>query len=161
MKFPDTMLAVIEGLGTTTWAGSAIGFVATTAPVQARTIEDREARAKLAGGALTNITRLAYTAGAAAVVAAALRAAVAKDSRPNDITRALAGLAAIGLIAYHEKAILNVMETMRAELGAEFATLAEDDPRRIAYRALHERSRTIYGAALLAGLLEIALVAAR
>ncbi len=161
MKFADTTLAVIEALGTTTWTGAAIGFVATSAPTAARTINDPDTIAKLTGGTLTKIGRLAYTAGAAAVAAAALRAVLDDKARPSDIARALAGAAAIALIAYHNETIMTAMQAVQSELGGSFRSIAEDDPRRRAYRALHKRSRSVYGAALLAGVLEITLAAAR
>lgn len=39
--------------------------------------------------------------------------------------------------------------------------VAEDDPKRVAYRALHKRSTRAYGTALLFGIAQLALAATR
>jgi hypothetical protein len=161
MGFFRGTLAVVEAVGTATWVGAGVGFGAASAPVAFRTIEDRDTIAKLTGGTLRRIARLAYAGGGAAAFAALLRGALDDRARANDLVRGFAGAAALGLIAYQDTTIIREMEGLQAQMGGSFAGIAEDDPRRLAYRAYHKRSERVFGGALLAGMVQMALAALR
>jgi hypothetical protein len=161
MGFFRGVLAVVEAIGTATWVGAGVGFGAASAPVAARTIEDRDTIAKLTGGTLHRIARIAYAGGGTAALCALLRSALDSRARPNDLVRALAGATGVGLIAYHDTTIIREMEALQAEMGGSLAGIPEDDPRRVAYRAYHKRSEAIFGGALLAGVTQLALASLR
>jgi hypothetical protein len=152
MGFFRGALAVVEVVGTATWVGAGVGFAAASAPVAFRTIPDRDTIAQFTGGTLQRIARIAYAGGGAAVLAALLR---------KDLARAIAGAGAVALIAYHDTTIIPHMRELQAEMGGSFARVAEDDPRRLAYRAYHKRSERVFGGALLGGLTQLALIALR
>jgi hypothetical protein len=88
-------------------------------------------------------------AGGIAVAAAALRRAP---------LRAGAGTIALTLVTYHEKAIVPAMARAQAAMGS-LNDVPADDPRRIAYRAMHRTSTRVFGTALLLGLAQLVLAA--
>jgi hypothetical protein len=61
-------------------------------------------------------------------------------------------------IAYHQSAIVPRMDAARRALGS-FNDTPDDDPRRVAYRAMHAESTRVFGAALLLGAMQLVLAA--
>jgi hypothetical protein len=151
---------IVEVGATAVWVGASAGFAFISAPLAFRLITDRNVFAKLTEQTLARLAKLTYFAGGTATLVALTRAGAERDGRRNDALRAIAGTTALGFIAYHERAIVPAMTQAQAEMGGLNA-VAEDDPRRIAYRTLHKRSTRAYGTALLFGIAQLTLAATR
>jgi hypothetical protein len=72
-------------------------------------ITDRDVFAKLTEHTLARLAKLTYFAGGTAALVALARAGAERDGQRNDVLRAFAGTAALGFIAYHERAIVPAM----------------------------------------------------
>jgi hypothetical protein len=151
----------IEVGGTALWVGASAGFAFVSAPLAFGLVTDRDVFAELTERTLARLANVTYAAGGAATIVALLRAAFDGAGRMNDAARAVAGISALACIAYHERAIVPSMTRAQAELGGSFKTVSEDDPKRIAYRALHRRSTRAYGTALMFGVAQLTLGATR
>jgi hypothetical protein len=159
MAILEGTLGAIESAADALWVGAGAGF-AISSPITFHLVEDRDVFSQITGQTLGRLTKVAYVAASVGAGAALLRSLLGDGSRENDLARASANLAAICLFRYHQRAIVPAMaETQRAMGG--FRDVAEDDPRRAAYHTLHERSRRVFGGALLLGLGAIALAAFR
>jgi hypothetical protein len=145
---------------TALWTGASAGFAFVSAPIAFRLVADRDVFAQITEGTLGRLATLSYVAGGLAATVAFLRAAFEPDDGTNDAVRGIAGISALVLIAYHQLAIVPAMARAQAAMGG-LNSAAEDDPRRIAYRALHQRSTRAFGAALLLGVAQLALAATR
>jgi hypothetical protein len=155
----ENTLGAIEAGATALWVGAGAGF-AICAPIAFHLVEDRDVFSQITGQTLERLAKVAYSAASVGALAALARSVLGDGSRENDVTRAAADVLAIGLFRYHQRAIVPAMaETQRAMGG--FRNVAEDDPRRLAYGALHKRSTRVFGSALLLGLGAIALAAFR
>jgi hypothetical protein len=147
-----------EAGATALWVGASAGFAFISAPIAFRLVTDRDVFAQLTERTLGRLARVTYAAGGAATCIALVRAGVDPAGRPNAALRGIAGATAVACIAYHERAIVPAMARAQAAMGS-FNDVAEDDPQRVAYRALHKRSTRAYGAALLFGIVQLALAA--
>ncbi|MFY9780581.1 MAG: DUF4149 domain-containing protein [Candidatus Baltobacteraceae bacterium] len=156
----DKTLGAIEIGATAFWTGASAGFAAIDVPLAFRVLTDRDTIAELTGQTLHRLAVSTYVAGGLATGAALARAALDGESRNYDGLRALAGSAALVLIAYHEAAVIPAMREVKAAMGS-FKDVAEDDPKRLAYRELHGRSTRVWGTALLLGVLQLGLAATR
>ncbi len=145
----DRVLTALEVAGTAFWTGSSAGFAFISAPLAFTIVTDRDAFAELTERTLGRLAACANVAGGVAVAAAALRRAP---------LRAGAGTIALSLVTYHEKSIVPAMARAQADMGSLNA-VAEDDPRRIAYQAMHKTSTRVFGAALLLGVGQLVLAA--
>jgi hypothetical protein len=144
------MLRAIEVAGTALWTGASAGFAFVSAPLAFSIVSDRDAFARLTEESLGRLATCANIAGGIAVAAAALQRAPLRGG---------IGSVALALVTYHEKAIVPAMAQAQAAMGS-FNDVAEDDPRRIAYRAMHTRSTRVFGAALLLGVTQLIWAAA-
>lgn len=159
MSVLDNTLGAIESGATALWVGAGAGF-AISSPIAFHLVEDRDVFSEITRQTLERLAKVAGTAGSIAIASALVRSAISAPGRKNDLMRALAGASAIGLLNYHQRAIVPAMsETQRAMGG--FRDAPADDPRRIAYGALHKRSTRVFGSALLLGLGAIALASFR
>jgi hypothetical protein len=145
----DRVLAAVEALGAACWTGASAGFAFVSAPLAFELVEDRDAFARLTERSLARLAALANVSGGIAVAAAALRGAP---------LRAGAGMTALTLITYHQRAIVPEMTRLQVEMGS-LNGVTDDDPRRAAYRAAHRTSTRVFGGALLLGVLQLALAA--
>jgi hypothetical protein len=141
------VLKALEVLGTAFWTGSSAGFAFVSAPLAFALVTDRDAFAALTERSLGRLTTCANVAGGIAVAAAAVRRAP---------LRAGLGTVALTLVTYHERAIVPAMARAQAEMGS-LNDVAEDDPRRVAYRGMHRTSTRVFGAALLLGFAQLVL----
>jgi hypothetical protein len=149
MKPITRLLAITEVLSTALWTGASAGFAFFSAPLAFSLVKDRDVFAVLTEQSLSRITTMANVVGSLAVVAAAFRKAPA---------RAGCGVAALALLNYHQKAVMPEMERAQRAMGS-FNDVPENDPRRVAYRAMHQTSTRVFGAALLFGVVQLAMAA--
>ena len=156
----DKTLGVLEIGATAFWTGASVGFAAIDVPLAFRVLTDRDTIAELTGQTLHRLALSTYVAGGLASGAALVRGMLDGESRTYDGLRALAGSAALVLIAYHEAAIIPAMRDVKNAMGS-FKDAAEDDPHRVTYRELHKRSTRVWGTALLLGILQLGLAASR
>src|SRR5262249_29865695 len=126
------------------WLGALCGFAFIGAPTAAHTITDTSQFARLTTGSLAMLADVGYVCGAIAIAAALLRSKDAAD-RTADIIRAALIVLALGLVLYESFAIVPELNTITDTHGE-------------AFRALHDRSTTVYGGVVLLGL--VALIAA-
>ncbi|HTJ24783.1 MAG TPA: hypothetical protein VMA36_01340 [Candidatus Limnocylindria bacterium] len=159
MAILEGSLGAIEACADALWVGAGAGF-AFSSPITFHLVEDRDVFSQITGQTLDRLTRVAYVAASVAAGAAFVRSVLGDGSRENDLARASANLAAICLFRYHQRAIVPAMAETQRSMGG-FREVAEDDPRRIAYRALHKRSTRVFGGALLLGMGALALAAFR
>jgi hypothetical protein len=159
-KTLDKTLGVLEIGATAFWTGASAGFAAIDVPLAFKVLSDRDTISELTGRTLHRLAVSTYVAGGLASGAALARAALDGENRTYDALRALAGSAALVLIAYHESNIIPAMSEVKTAMGS-FAEAAEDDPKRLEYRALHSRSTRVWGTALLFGIVQLGLAAAR
>lgn len=146
---------------TAVWVGASAGFAFISAPLAFRLVTDRDVFAELTERTLARLANLTYIAGGSAAVVALLRAGLGCEDRTSDAIRGIAGTSALACIAYHQRAIVPAMTRAQAAMGGSFKDVAEDDPQRLAYRALHRRSTRTYGTALLFGIVQLTLAATR
>lgn len=158
VKTLDKTLGVLEIGATAFWTGASAGFAAIGVPLAFKVLTDRDTIAELTGQTLHRLAVATYVAGGLASGAALARAALG-ERRSYDALRALAGSAALVLIAYHETNVIPAMRDVKNAMGS-FREAAEDDPKRLEYRALHGRSTRVWGSALLFGVLQLTLAAA-
>jgi hypothetical protein len=159
MAILEGSLGAIEACADALWVGSGAGF-AFSSPIAFHLVEDRDVFSQITGQTLERLTRVAYVAAGIGAGAALLRSVLGDGSRENDLARASANLAAICMFRYHQRAIVPAMAEAQRAMGG-FRDVAEDDPRRVAYRSLHKRSTRVFGGALLLGMGSIALAAFR
>jgi hypothetical protein len=159
MATVDNTLGAIESGANALWVGAGAGF-AICAPIAFHLVEDRDVFSEITRQTLERLVATTTAAGSVAIACALLRSIVAAEGRKNDLTRAIAGASAIGLLKYHQRAIVPAMGEVQRSVGG-FRDVPEDDPRRLAYDALHKRSTRVFGSALLLGLGAIALAAFR
>ncbi|MGP6157949.1 MAG: DUF4149 domain-containing protein [Vulcanimicrobiaceae bacterium] len=159
-KTLDKTLGVLEIGATALWTGASVGFAAIDVPLAFKVLTDRDTIAELTGRTLHRLAVSTYVAGGMAGGAALARAALDGENRTYDALRALAGAAVLVLIAYHETNIIPAMAEVKNAMGS-LKDAAEDDPKRLEYRALHKRSTRVWGTALLFGILQLGLAAAR
>jgi hypothetical protein len=152
-------LGAIESGASALWVGAGAGF-AICAPIAFHLVEDRDVFSEITRQTLERLAKVAYGAATLAAVTALGRAVLGDGSRENDVARAVANVAAIGLFRYHQGAIVPAMGEAQRAMGG-FRDVPEDDPRRVAYGALHKRSTRVFGSALLLGLGAIAFAAFR
>jgi hypothetical protein len=141
----DRVLAAVEVAATAFWTGASAGFAFISAPIAFSLVEDRDVFAEITRRTLQRLTVAANVAGGIAVTAAALR---------NAPLRAGIGTLGVALATYHDRAIVPPMTAAQAEMGSLNA-VAADDPRRIAYQAMHRTSTRVFGAALLLGIIQL------
>lgn len=159
MATVDNTLGAIESGASALWVGAGAGF-AICAPIAFHLVEDRDVFSEITRQTLERLAGVTYGAGSVAIASALLRSMIAPSGRKNDLARALAGASAIGLLNYHQREIVPAMSEAQRAMGG-FRNVPEDDPRRLAYGALHKRSTRLFGSALLLGLGAIALAAFR
>lgn len=147
-----------EAGATAVWVGASAGFAFVSAPIAFALVTDRDVFAQITERTLGRLARMTYAAGGAATCIALVRAGIEPAGRTNAALRGIAGATALACIAYHERAIVPAMTRAQAAMGS-FNDVAEDDPQRVAYRALHKRSTRAYGTALLFGIAQLALAA--
>jgi hypothetical protein len=68
-------------------------------------------------------------------------------------------LAMVGLTVYSQYGIIPAMERDRLAVGGVMDAAAQDNPARIDFNRLHQRSTHVEGAVLLLGLVSVVLVA--
>ncbi len=161
MRVLGGTLAIVEGVATAFWVGASAGFAFVSAPVTAHEANDLDLQAKITGVSLARLANVTNVAGGIALGCAALRAALDPEHRSNDLARLAAGGLALGLIAFHQNAIVPRMTALQQAMGGSFRDVPSDDPKRIAYRAVHKESTRVFGGALLAGITQIGLGATR
>jgi hypothetical protein len=142
-------LTAAEVAGTAFWTGASAGFAFISAPLAFSLVTDLNVFANLTERSLARLANCANVAGGIAVAAAALRRAP---------LRAAAGTIALTLVTYHEKAIVPAMTRAQVAMGS-LNDVADDDPRRIEYRKMHQTSTRIFGTALLLGVAQLILAA--
>jgi hypothetical protein len=160
MAFFDDLLSVTETLGVAFWTGAAAGYAFLAASTVAHEADDLDLQARIGGIVFGRIVEVAGVCEALAIACALVRAR-GRDERANDATRAVAGLGAIAALRLFRTDVLPEMGRLQQAMGGSFRDVAEDDPRRLAYRAQHKRSTQLYGTALLCGIAQLALGAVR
>ncbi len=161
MNAPRAAATSAEVGATALWVGASAGFAFVSAPLAFALVTDRDVFAELTERTLARLANLAYAAGGGAAAVALVRSGLEREGRANDVVRGLLGCTAIACIAYHERAIVPAMTRAQAAMGGTFAGVAEDDPQRVAYRALHRTSTRVFGTALLLGIVQLTLAATR
>jgi hypothetical protein len=160
MGFYNDTLSVTQTLATSFWTGSSAGFAFIAAPIVAHEANDLDLQAKITGKSLDKIVNVAYVAGGIAIACAALQATHPAE-RTNDSLRALFGAGALVALARFQNDIVPQMTQLQQAMGGSFKSIPEDDPNRIAYRALHKRSTQVFGTALLLGIGQLILNSVR
>jgi hypothetical protein len=152
--------AAVETSATGLWVGASAGFAFVSAPIAFRLVTDRNVFAEITERSLARLANLTYFAAGLAGLIALGRAGLEREGRNSDVLRSVAAVCALGCIVYHQRAIVPAMTLAQAAMGG-FAEVAQDDPKRIAYRSLHRRSTRAFGTALLFGVIQLVLAATR
>jgi hypothetical protein len=160
MGFFDSVLGATQTLATSFWTGSSAGFAFIAAPIVAHEANDLDLQARITGKSLDKIVNVAYVAGGITIACAAAQA-FDPIERANDAARALFGVGALVALARFQNDIVPKMTALQQAMGGSFKSIPEDDPNRVAYRALHKRSTQVFGAALLLGIGQLVLGAVR
>jgi hypothetical protein len=160
MGFSNAALSATQTLATSFWTGASAGFAFIAAPIVAHEANDLDLQARITGKALDKIVNVAYVAGGMTVACAALQA-TGPAERVNDSLRALLGVAALVALERFQHDVVPKMMQLQQAMGGSFKSIPEDDPNRVAYRALHKRSTQVFGTALLLGLGQLVLGAVR
>jgi hypothetical protein len=156
----NSALGGTQTLATSFWTGASAGFAFIAAPIVAHEANDLDLQARITGKSLDKIVNVAYVAGGITVACAALQA-IGPAQRTNDALRALFGVGALVVLERFQHDVVPKMTELQQAMGGSFKSVPEDDPNRIAYRALHKRSTQVFGTALLLGLGQLVLGAAR
>ena len=161
MGFLERAAGSIEIGATAFWVGASAGFAFVQAPIAFHTVEDRDLFAQLTERTLHRLASATFGAEGVASGCALLALVTQPGGRINAMLRVLAGLGAIGAVAYHERTIVPAMTEAQRAMGGSFADVAPDDPKRVAYNELHEQSTRVFGGALLAGVAQLLLAVNR
>jgi hypothetical protein len=153
-------LNATQTLATSFWTGASAGYAFIAAPIVAHEANDLDVQARITGKSLDKIVNAAYVAGGVTIACAALQA-VDPHERTNDALRALFGVAALVALERFQHDIVPKMTALQQAMGGSFKAIPEDDPNRVAYRALHKRSTQVFGTALLLGIGQLVLGAVR
>ncbi|MFN2459675.1 MAG: DUF4149 domain-containing protein [Candidatus Velthaea sp.] len=145
----DRILAAVEIPALGLWVGSLCAFAFVFAPAAFRVVGGADVGrfGALIGATLGELTALGYACGAIAIITALVRSREAGD-RTYDFARAALVLFALALIWYESASVVPAM-TALADVTSP------------AYRALHQRSTTVYGLALLFDAVALVMAAAR
>lgn len=160
MGLLGSSLSATQTLATSFWTGASAGFAFIAAPIVAHEANDLDLQARITGKALDKIVDIAYVAGGVTIVCAAFQA-LDPVERPNDAVRVLFGVGAIVALARFQHDIVPKMTELQQAMGGSFKSIPQDDPNRVAYRALHKQSTQVFGTALLLGLGQLVLGAVR
>jgi hypothetical protein len=131
------------------WTGASAGFAFVSAPLAFHIVEDRDEFALLTEKTLGRLAASTYVSAGVAVVAALTQ---------GSLLRAATSAAAIAAIRYHETEIVPEMTAAQVEMGS-LNDVADDDPKRARYQAMHQQSTRVFGAAMLLGIAQLFLAA--
>lgn len=153
-------LSTTQTLATAFWTGASAGYAFIAAPIVAHEANDLDLQGRITGKSLDRIVNVAYVAGGITIACAAAQATNTAE-RPNDALRAAFGAGALLALARFQHDIVPKMTELQRAMGGSFKSIPEDDPNRVAYRALHKRSTQVFGTALLLGIGQLILGAVR
>jgi hypothetical protein len=143
----DRILAAIEIPLLGIWTGAQLGFAFLFAPIAFNAIGDPVRFGAVVAPVFAALGPFGYVCLGVAFLVAVARAARA-DERTADIFRALAIVLALGLLVFHQVAIVSAMAAI-------------PDVSSPAYHALHDRSRLVYGGVLILSFGALVAAAAR
>jgi hypothetical protein len=153
-----TLFRTLLYLSLIVWLGAEIFF-----PVVAATTFQTLPDTHMAGTIVGSLLRILHGTGmVAGLVALALLALTPAWGiyRPRIALSAMIVLVLmLGLTAYSQYGIIPSMERNRIAAGGAIDRAPADDPNRIHFNKLHNRSETLEGAVLLLGILVVVLVA--
>ncbi len=145
--FFERLALALESVALGVWAGAMFGFAFVFAPAAFRAVHDLGTFGGLVANAIDGVASVGTVCGGVAVVAALVRAALARDARP--LARAALVLVALLASGYESRAIVPEMARVAATIPGALDSVPKSDARRAAYDALHARSTQVYGLAFL------------
>ncbi|HWI64081.1 MAG TPA: DUF4149 domain-containing protein [Symbiobacteriaceae bacterium] len=138
MKYLEGVTQLLVGL----WAGAMAGFALTAPQVFAAFGPDRQAAGDLAGQMIWRLNTVGLVLGAIALLLLLLRLGERINRWRTALLVAALGLAAVG-------ALYIFPQMAKAQPPKPIQTYAETDPIRVTYNMWHERSRQVFGGAIL------------
>ena len=146
-------LRFLQLLSIVVWVGGIIFFAFVLAPVSFQTLPSVHLAGAVVGAALRVLDRIGLTCGIIFLFATALFAFKSRiRPRRNSQLELLFAAAMMLATAYLHWSILPTMERDRAPTGGDIAAVAPENPARVAFDRLHQRSEHTEEFVLLAGL---------
>ncbi len=151
-----TLLRILRLYPLALWVGGEVFFVLVAA-ISFSVLPDKHAAGLVVRSALMDLHRIGV--GAAVVYLLATLGLVATERTGQRIrfTEVVFAAAMLLLTLYSQLGVIPRMEKDRLSLGGDVSVAAADNPARLDFERLHQRSVSLEGAVLIGGLVLIAL----
>ena len=155
-----TAVRFLRLLAVVVWVGGIVFFAFVLAPVSFRTLPTVHLAGSVVGAALKVLDRIGLGCGIVllATIALLFRSALTAQKKLFRLQLLLV-LAMTLLTAYLHWSILPAMDLDREQAGGDITAAAPDNPARMQFDRLHQRSEHTEGAVLLLGVAVVFLIA--
>jgi len=151
-----TLLRILRLYPLALWVGGEVFFVI-VAGIAFTVLPDAHSAGSVVRSALIDLHRIGIGAGVIYLLATLGLLATRRDShRVRGLEVALIGVM-LALTLYSQMSVIPRMENDRLSLGGDVTTVSKDNPVRMDFDRLHQRSVNLEGAVLLGGLVLVAL----
>ena len=154
-----TLIRTLVLLALIVWLGAEIFFPVVAAVTFTQLAPDTHAAGTIVGTLLRILHGIGLVSGIVLLALLALAPAWGIFKARPALAAMILVLVMVGLTAYSQYGIIPAMEKDRLAVGGVMDAAAQDNPARIDFNRLHQRSTHVDGAVLLLGLVSVVLVA--
>jgi hypothetical protein len=154
-----TLIRTLVLLALIVWLGAEIFFPVVAAVTFTQLAPDTHAAGTIVGTLLRILHGIGLVSGIVLLALLALAPAWGIFKARPALAAMILVLAMVGLTAYSQYGIIPAMEKDRLAVGGVIDAAAQDNPARVDFNRLHQRSTHVEGAVLLLGLVSVVLVA--
>jgi len=154
-----TLIRTLVLLALIVWLGAEIFFPVVAAVTFTQLAPDTHAAGTIVGTLLRILHGIGLVSGIELLALLALAPAWGIFKARPALAAMILVLVMVGLTAYSQYGIIPAMEKDRLAVGGVMDAAAQDNPARIDFNRLHQRSTHVEGAVLLLGLVSVVLVA--
>jgi hypothetical protein len=154
-----TLIRTLVLLALIVWLGAEIFFPVVAAVTFTQLAPDTHAAGTIVGTLLRILHGIGLVSGIVLLALLALAPAWGIFKARPALAAMILVLVMVGLTAYSQYGIIPAMEKDRLAVGGVMDAAAQDNPARIDFNRLHQRSTHVEGAVLLLGLVSVVLVA--
>ena len=154
-----TLIRTLVLLALIVWLGAEIFFPVVAAVTFTQLAPDTHTAGTIVGTLLRILHGIGLVSGIVLLALLALAPAWGIFKARPALAAMILVLVMVGLTAYSQYGIIPAMEKDRLAVGGVMDAAAQDNPARIDFNRLHQRSTHVEGAVLLLGLVSVVLVA--
>lgn len=151
-----TLLRILRLYPLALWVGGEVFFVI-VAGISFSVLPDKHSAGLVVRSALMDLHRIGIGAAVVYLLATLGLMAMQHDGQRARFVEIIIVAAMLLLTLYSQLGVIPRMEKDRLSLGGDITTASADNPARLDFDRLHQRSVSLEGAVLLGGLLLIAL----